>query len=652
MFSAVKNRSTSALVAVVLAALLSAFITVVTPPEPADATCLTPTGMCAEVTTDVSGSTETPPRSSGTCNEKDNVSPDTYCGYAKFDTKYVGSMLQTDPAPLPPVLSPVYAAPGTPNGYYASVAYNQYKDQCKVPRKEIDPVTGKADYISARGVYWADTRSWTLVTVTTSSTDITNKQVTKGTVFNWARTYNWLTSSWTIVKNYKAPATGFYNVAVTTSTTTTTKYYSARVVSYSCDYPAGIQHYVKKCPTSIGPGTMIGPVDNTKTNPRFPVKLPDGTIDPLTQVRTWNAIAKPDTSKGEKFIDGVLFSKVGLAIQSNPALFKTPAPQSDAIGVIANCADLKFNAIVSNKECFDNAGNYVTNSPAICTFSPGNYHKIAPGKQTVCEYYTYPYRSAPQITAYFNGCTVPAKKCTTSNCFVDEYAAWYCDGSAANGKDNNYNFANCGMSEKEEQAVCSAVPNPTIYDPSNVKIANGSQVVANGKALRVYWPAVTPKIPTGGGWINKIENKKLQWLVVKNSQPLKTGPVNAGNQPVWGNPDKTASNSVLTQSSAGPSQVGWDNTSLFLKFFQGTKTNTGSGFTFGSGEVANTVNVKAGTPTATNNDLIPFGVYGVYSFTIPRRITTAIGGPQIKNIPITCSTNMAYFYAVSGRVTG
>jgi hypothetical protein len=651
MFSVMKTRTTSAIVAAVIAGLLSAFLTVIAP-APADASCLTPTGMCAEVTTDVTGNTESVPPSGGTCNEKDNVSPDTYCGYAKFDVKYVGSMLQTDPTPLPPVLSPVYAASGTPNGYYQSVAYNQYKDQCKTPRKEIDPITGKADYIPARGVYWADTRSWTFVTTTTSSTTITNKLMAKGAVFDWARSYNQFTGGWVITKGYKATIAGYYNVAVTTTTSTTTKYYSGRSVSYSCDYPAGIQHYVKQCPTSIGPGTMIGPVDNTKTNPRFPVKLADGTVDPLTMKRTWNAIAKPDTSKGEKFIDGVLYSKVGLAIKSNPALYRTAAPHSDAIGTIANCPDLKYNAIVSNTECFDTNGNYVTNSPSICTFSPGNYHKIAPGKQTVCEYYTYPYRSAPQVTAYFKGCSVPPKECSTSNCFVDDWAAWYCDGSAANGKDIDYNFANCGLTDKEEQAVCSAVPNPTIYDPDNIKITNGSQVVANGKALKVYWPAVTPKIPTSSGWINKIENKKLQWFVVKNSQPLKAGSANAANQPVWGNPDKNASDSMLTQSSAGPGQIGWANTSLFLKFFQGTKTNTGAGFTFGSGEVANTVKVKAGTTTATNNDLIPFGVYGVYSFTIPRRITTAIGGSQIKNIPITCTTNMAYFYSVSGRVTG
>lgn len=637
-------RRTTALAAAVIVGLLATLLTFFTPPAPAAAECLTPTGLCAEVPApNQTGSPESP-KPGGSCSEQDGVSPDTWCGYGSFDNRYTGSMLITDPSPLPPEpLTPVYGVAGSsglPGEFYRSVAYNGYADQCKVSRIVADPATGRqSEVLAARGVFWKDTRSWTFVTTTTSSTSVTNKKMTKGSVFDLGSRVDMLSGKWVIIKNYKAPSTANYNVAVTTVTSTKTKYYSGRSTSYSCDYPAGPQTITKYCPTSIGPGTMEGPYDNSKTSPRFSQTQ---DIDPLTRVRVWKATAKP--AAGEKFVDGILYSKIGYAYKTNPNLFKQAGTNSAAVDYVRGCDEIDYVANVSNTSCFAQDGKTPITGKE-CTFSPGNYHKIAPGKRMQCTYYTYPNRSVPQVLLAFGGCKAPVE-CTDDKCFVDAWANWKCnDSTGSNGRDLTYNFANCGMTDKEEQAVCGVAPKPVIYDPNNVIIRNGSQVVANGTALKVYWPAVSPKIPGNSGWSNKIENKTLQWRVAGGSQPMKGGAANASDQPVWGNTDKGSGASLLTNSANGPSQDGWSTTSLFLKFFQGTRTNNGGTITVGQNEVANPVVSKSG-------DLIPFGVYGVYSFSIPRTISTGLGGSQTKQIPFTCVTDMAHFYSVSGRVTG
>lgn len=381
-----------------------------------------------------------------------------------------------------------------------------------------------------------------------------------------------------------------------------------------CVYPYAPVEESNTCPYSAGPGTLTGPWGTG-----LPVVLGDGTVDPRTESKTWTTPLE--------------YSGVGNDYNaSGPTLGLS---NSAYINAVTGCPNITYVFSVSNSKCTLASGQSVVDS-SDCQLVPGNYTTTATSKQITCDYIYYPsYRTYTALT-----CGSPYK-CTVTGCSFDRVDALYCNNTIHSGADYTYNFATCGNSVP--QPTCSwsnGTGKASLTDPYGVAQSSGVQVTADGKA----WKLSIASLSCTGS----LQNKAEKVIVSAGSQPFRAGySAGASNQPVFGSFSPTATTgsilSLLSESAAGTD--GWSNNTIYLRFYQPTTTATVS-TPVGAGEVSNPVTAKVGSA-------IPFGVYNVYTFTVPTTVTVGYGGGTTTiNVPFTIAAPQTLFYPISGRVTG
>ncbi len=382
----------------------------------------------------------------------------------------------------------------------------------------------------------------------------------------------------------------------------------------NCVYPAAPVYGSNTCAYSAGPGSLTGPWGTG-----LPVVLGNGTVDPRTESKTWTAPVEY-SSLGNSYNSGG--STLGL---SNNAY----------INAVLGCSNINYTFSVSNSACTLATGQSVVNS-STCQLIPGNYTTAATSKQITCGYIYYPtFRTFTALS-----CGSPYA-CTASGCSYNSVDALYCNSPLHHGADYTYNFATCGNTVATPACTWSnGTGNASLTDPYGVGQASGVQVTADGKA----WKLGLASLSCAG----TIQNQAEKIIVSKGSEPLRSGSAAASNQPVFGSFSPTATTgsilNLLSESAAGTS--GWSNSSVYLRFYQPTTTATVS-TPVGVGEVSNPV-------TANPGSAIPFGVYNVYTFTVPTTVNVGGfgGGATVINVPVTIAAPQTIFYPISGRVTG
>jgi hypothetical protein len=646
----------------VIISLLASFITFVAPATSAQA-CDTVTTICTTVPNNPGPGTtaSTNPSGGSTCpSSTGNQATGTdgtivRCGYAKFPNSkpvYMGDGIpptQGWPSPLP-------------TSYYGrwDNGYGTQGAPCmNSPKRGYDPLTGDPIDYYALGVSWTDKATWHVSTVVndTVTFDLVKP---KQTVTALIDPINHLFDSPHVGKSYTntTKASVFVWVIHVTSTTRTTTY-TSRSTSYSCDYPSlPFVSWPKVCPTYVGPGYMTGPSGNANTN--YP-QISPGVFDPRYAKHKWASKPIDNASVAKIVLDPVkhaylAYSPIGWDYHSgtNKSQFldwqsNTAGQNSRILSEVLNCDDLKFESRLDQSACWDSNNNYLTWKGTLtdpsnpCGFVPGNYQKTVNGYSIKCYYGVYPYEGKVK----FKNCL---GETSCADCSINQPVHFYCSGanpSEGAGRDDIHDFMTygCGGPDGGGTPVCKWTGNatPTIYGPTGSTVANGSQVSANGKQWRVAFP----KVSITGVSASILDNFWMQFVTADGSQPVRPGvSPGADNQQVLGSTDKTSKTSALTVMDSSTGTNNWNNQDFYMRFFQGTNANTSTApATLTGGAKGNTVNTPKG-------GLLPYGVYAVYHYTYKVTSSTSVGGTVTLLQPGTCISNMAYFYPVSGRVSG
>lgn len=609
---------------------LSFVLTMFSPVSPAEAAC-NPDQICGSIPVTGSNQTSADPTTPGggtSCGTSSSSNPWVICGFASF-TPYTSTTPLTRTRGLPSPLPTEPLSSVNPNTGITSYFYNGYGGQCAMAYKTyVDPIDGQTYYSYANGVSWIDYRYWTSQDYTTTSLGsytVTSAMITAAGLTGVLVPKMWigLTSGIYYGADTIVHTAGTYTVVVTT--TTTKRWYVDRIVSYgSCSFPASPVYTVtKSCPTYMGPGSMNGPYGNTATLGKWPVIMANGQVDPATLPRTYTLPR--------------LYSPIGTALKDTPGIFVKS--NSTALSLVQNCKQLIYNVTVDQTKCLDSSGNPMTGL-SNCKFTPGNYEKVASGKAVTCQYVvnTYVGRTA------FLSCGSQVNCNDAPNCPYDEWAYFECGSGSGNGFNDSYDFTNCNVPPPSMPQCNWSGPTMTLVS-TNQSIANGSQVTANGKPIKIAWTATISNLSG-----RTLENKMQQYILAKGSKPVVGAPpytsvaLNGANQPFTGTLSAAdTSNSLITYMGSTVGVNSWDNP-LYVRIYKGGITNTGGVTSVGAGEVLNPV---LSIPTGR---VMPFGVYSVLRSTFKMTTGTTFGSVTL-NVPLICKSPMAYVYPMMGRVS-
>jgi len=383
---------------------------------------------------------------------------------------------------------------------------------------------------------------------------------------------------------------------------------SWRSVSYTCLWPGAPRPVLKTC-AYWGAGELQGPLLNSKG---LPVMTSEGSAMTRTLPREWTA-PRTLTALGRTYESRGKQARLGMG----DAEF--------ARYVSANCSDFDYLGWFETERCTLLYGGGALSGDD-CTVVPGNYRNKFRGQQLRCGWTYYPYWNVYRAA----GCT------TKAPLRQNLPYALYCDDSFAPRWDTRYNFATCGDSFAPPRCNFTGFQGraPEVITPNGRTTSLSTQMLADGRQWQLnYSPIVVPEA----------ENKRQQWILADNSQPAKNGSAGAENQPYLAhyNPSDTG-RGILKRADSNSAIPGWDENSLYLRVFKAGGVSDDGPRVVGQGEVSNPARV--GTM-----EHIPLGIYARYLFTVKRTVSTEVGGVMEIDVPMTCTSSMATFYAISGR---
>lgn len=588
----------------------------------------------------------------GTCGAAFPSNPVQICGYAPISRSRTVS-----PASMPENPVKLLIDKTAVNNSYKLFG-SGYAGQClNDTRTYRDPVTNRVVSYQPKGIFWVDSQyhqtsyytvyvsfptlrysymyfnpdrgyrgEWVVTTnprasnwpVTPETTELRNIRATRA-----GQTKTWLFRGTSMIVNVLRPQSASYVD------------YTAREVSYTCQWPATPSVVSKLCAANIR-YQFTGPYGNANTPWPIYTSVNPNKVDYKTLARYW--YDPPYNNEGS-----IVYSPIGWAYRNGGSTLGT---YDDAqVSLIANCGDIYATANFRGKPCKLADGTIPAGID--CTFTPGNYNKSSDGYSISCKYASYPVGTAKAggvITGSYDSVSLGCNSEQPSPFGQDHVANqvhWVCDDPAGKyGWNSTANFSDCGSPVPPEN--CKIVGGTGITSPNGDAVANAAQVAADGK----QWKFSFPRLDCPAA-----QNVWTSFVVVGNnandgSQPFRwSSPANASDQPVVGDVTPNSTTSILGKNGDIRGVAGSSNQDLYLRFYKATKVANTS-INFGN------YNGLSNKFTVAKDQATPFGVYIEYHLTLPTDTYTNIGGNAVVNKPIVLKSEMLYVYPTSGRVTG